>query len=198
MPAGIAARAKANALAVANRASLDRNFVIDLSFHCCRRRRLSGARTVHRHRKGPLPVGVIARRSESQMRRGVTGSGRANETVEQQPTSRSFRSIRRSPLAAFPGQNRGISGAQAEDGDNRAIWVHGSSQFEAGNGWCAMSVFQYGAEAYRLLLTLVGLIIGTLFGPLRFMTIAMLLLCIGGVVWFISVWLRRRNRTQEN
>jgi len=61
-----------------------------------------------------------------------------------------------------------------------------------------MSVFQYGAEAYRLLLTLVGLIIGTLFGPLRFMTIAMLLLCIGGVVWFISVWLRRRNRTQEN
>jgi len=61
-----------------------------------------------------------------------------------------------------------------------------------------MSVFQYGAEAYRLLLTLVGLIIGTLFGPLRLMTIAMLLLCIGGVVWFISVWLRRRNRTQEN
>jgi hypothetical protein len=42
-PAGIAARAKANALAVANRASLDRGFVIALSFHCCRHRRSNGA-----------------------------------------------------------------------------------------------------------------------------------------------------------
>ena len=61
-----------------------------------------------------------------------------------------------------------------------------------------MSVFQYGAEAYRLLLTLVGLIIGTLFGPLRLVTISTLLLCIGGAVWFISIWLRKRNRAQMN
>jgi len=57
-----------------------------------------------------------------------------------------------------------------------------------------MSVFQYGAEAYRLLLTLVGLIINALFGPLRFMTISALLVCIGAGVWFISVWMRRRSR----
>ena len=61
-----------------------------------------------------------------------------------------------------------------------------------------MSVFQYGAEAYRLLLTLVGLIVGTLFGPLRLMTIATLLLCIGGAVWAITFWLRKRNRAQMN
>jgi hypothetical protein len=57
-----------------------------------------------------------------------------------------------------------------------------------------MSVFQYGAEAYRLLLTLVSLIIGTLFGPLRLVTISTLLLCIGAGIWFISIWIRRRSR----
>ena len=57
-----------------------------------------------------------------------------------------------------------------------------------------MSVFQYGAEAYRLLLPLVGLIIGTLFGPLRFVTISTLLLCIGAGVWFLSIWIRGRSR----
>ena len=57
-----------------------------------------------------------------------------------------------------------------------------------------MSVFQYGAEAYELLLTLVGLIVGTLFGPLRFVTIAALLLCIGAGIWLISVWIRSRGR----
>src|SRR5579863_1709785 len=101
-------------------------------------------------------------------------------------------------LAAISGQSGGISGAGAEGADNRAIWVHGSSDLQADNGWCAMSVFQYGAEAYRLLLTLVGLIVGTLFGPLRLVTISTLLLCIGAGIWFISIWLRRRNRAQMN
>jgi hypothetical protein len=57
-----------------------------------------------------------------------------------------------------------------------------------------MSVFQYGAEAYRLLLTLVGLIINAMFGPLRLMTISALLFCIAAGVWVIWVWMRRRSR----
>ena len=57
-----------------------------------------------------------------------------------------------------------------------------------------MSVFQYAAEAYRLLLTLVGLIVGSLFEPLRFAGLSALLLCVGGGVWLFIFSLRRRNR----
>lgn len=56
-----------------------------------------------------------------------------------------------------------------------------------------MSVFQYAAEAYRLLLTLVGLIIGTVFEPLRVMSLSVLLLC-GGGLWLFLFWLHRRGR----
>lgn len=56
-----------------------------------------------------------------------------------------------------------------------------------------MSVFQYTAEAYRLLLMLVGLIIDSLFGPLRYVTWTVLLACILGAVWLFTVWRRRRQ-----
>jgi hypothetical protein len=58
----------------------------------------------------------------------------------------------------------------------------------------AMSVFQYTAEAYRLLLTLVDLIVKSMFEPLRFLTVAALLLGIGGGLWFVTFWFRRRGR----
>ena len=56
-----------------------------------------------------------------------------------------------------------------------------------------MSVFQYAAEAYRLLLMLVGLIVGALFGPLRYVTLAVLLIGIPGGIWLIAIWHRRRG-----
>jgi len=56
-----------------------------------------------------------------------------------------------------------------------------------------MSVFQYAAEAYRLLLMLVGLIIDSLFGPLRYITWTVLLVCVVGVVWLLMLWHRRRQ-----
>ena len=57
-----------------------------------------------------------------------------------------------------------------------------------------MSVFQYTAEAYRLLLMLVGLILETLFGPLRYLTLSVLLFCIVGGIWLISFWRRRKRQ----
>jgi len=57
-----------------------------------------------------------------------------------------------------------------------------------------MSVFQYSAEAYRLLLTLVDLIIKSVFEPLRLIGLSVLLLCIGGGLWLFMFWLRRRGR----
>jgi len=57
-----------------------------------------------------------------------------------------------------------------------------------------MSVFQYAAEAYRLLLTLVDLIVRSLFEPLRFVGLLVLLLCIGGGLWLLMFSLRRRSR----
>ena len=56
-----------------------------------------------------------------------------------------------------------------------------------------MSVFQYAAEAYRLLLMLVGLIIDSLFGPLRYITWLVLIVCVVGVVWLLTLWHRRRQ-----
>ena len=56
-----------------------------------------------------------------------------------------------------------------------------------------MSVFQYAAEAYRLLLMLVGLIVEALFGPLRYVTLAVLLIGIAGCIWLIVIWHRRRQ-----
>jgi len=56
-----------------------------------------------------------------------------------------------------------------------------------------MSVFQYAAEAYRLLLTLVGLIIDSLFGPLRYATLAVLLVCVVGGIWLFMLWRRKRQ-----
>lgn len=56
-----------------------------------------------------------------------------------------------------------------------------------------MSVFQYAAEAYRLLLMLVGLILEALFGPLRYLTLTVLLIGIPGGIWLIAVWHRRRR-----
>ena len=55
-----------------------------------------------------------------------------------------------------------------------------------------MSVFQYAAEAYRVVLTLVGLILEALFGPLRYVTLSVLLIAIAGCIWLIVVWHRRR------
>ena len=57
-----------------------------------------------------------------------------------------------------------------------------------------MSVFQYAAEAYRLLLMLVGLIIEALFGPLRFLTLGVLLIGIPGGIWLLLLWNRRRHQ----
>jgi hypothetical protein len=57
-----------------------------------------------------------------------------------------------------------------------------------------MSVFQYAAEAYRLLLMLVGLILEALFGPLRYVTLSVLLIGIPGAIWLIVVWHRRRGQ----
>jgi len=57
-----------------------------------------------------------------------------------------------------------------------------------------MSVFQYAAEAYRLLLMLVGLILEALFGPLRYLTLAVLLIGIPGCIWLIVIWHRRRDQ----
>ena len=56
-----------------------------------------------------------------------------------------------------------------------------------------MSVFQYAAEAYRLLLMLVGLILEALFGPLRYLALAVLLIGIPGGIWLIFFWRRRRR-----
>ena len=56
-----------------------------------------------------------------------------------------------------------------------------------------MSVFQYAAEAYRLLLMLVGLILQALFGPLRYLTLAVLLIGIPGGLWLVVLWQRRRR-----
>lgn len=56
-----------------------------------------------------------------------------------------------------------------------------------------MSVFQYAAEAYRLLLMLVGLIVEALFGPLRYVTLSVLLIGIAGCIWLIVIWRRRRS-----
>jgi hypothetical protein len=57
-----------------------------------------------------------------------------------------------------------------------------------------MSVFQYAAEAYRLLLMLVGLILEALFGPLRYLTLSVLLIGIPGGIWLILLWHRRRTQ----
>ena len=57
-----------------------------------------------------------------------------------------------------------------------------------------MSVFQYTAEAYRLLLMLVGLILETLFGPLRYLTLSVLLLCVVGGIWLFSFWRQRKRQ----
>jgi len=57
-----------------------------------------------------------------------------------------------------------------------------------------MSVFQYAAEAYRLLLTLVDLIVGSLIEPLRFAGLLVLLLCVGGGLWLFIFLLRRRRQ----
>ena len=57
-----------------------------------------------------------------------------------------------------------------------------------------MSVFQYAAEAYRLLLMLVGLILEALFGPLRYVTLSVLLIGIPGAIWLIVVWHRRQGQ----
>jgi hypothetical protein len=57
-----------------------------------------------------------------------------------------------------------------------------------------MSVFQYAAEAYRLLLTLVDLIVRSVFEPLQYVGLWVLLLCIGGGLWFLMFSLRRRSR----
>lgn len=56
-----------------------------------------------------------------------------------------------------------------------------------------MSVFQYAAEAYRLLLMLVGLIIDSLFGPLRYITWTAVLVCLVGGVWLLMLWRRRHQ-----
>ncbi len=56
-----------------------------------------------------------------------------------------------------------------------------------------MSVFQYTAEAYRLLLMLVGLILQALFGPLRYLTLSVLLIGIPGGIWLVLLWHRRRR-----
>ena len=55
-----------------------------------------------------------------------------------------------------------------------------------------MTVFQYGAEAYRLLLTLVDLIVERLIGPLWYLSLALVLLSAAGSIWLISFWCRRR------
>jgi hypothetical protein len=57
-----------------------------------------------------------------------------------------------------------------------------------------MSAFQYAAEAYRLLLTLVDLIVRSLFEPLRYAGLSVLLLCVGGGLWLFIFSLRRRSR----
>jgi hypothetical protein len=57
-----------------------------------------------------------------------------------------------------------------------------------------MSVFQYAAEAYRLLLMLVGLILEALFGPLRYLTLSVLLIGIPACIWLIVIWHRRQGR----
>jgi hypothetical protein len=56
-----------------------------------------------------------------------------------------------------------------------------------------VSVFQYAAEAYRLLLTLVGLIVTSIFEPLRYLSLAALVLGVGGGLWILMFWRRRRQ-----
>jgi hypothetical protein len=57
-----------------------------------------------------------------------------------------------------------------------------------------MSVFQYAAEAYKLLLTLVELIVGALFGPMRYVTLTVLALGLAAGIWLISLHRRRRRQ----
>jgi len=56
-----------------------------------------------------------------------------------------------------------------------------------------MSVFEYAAEAYRLVLTLVDLIVRSMFEPLRYLSFAALLLGVGGGLWILMLWRRRRQ-----
>jgi hypothetical protein len=56
-----------------------------------------------------------------------------------------------------------------------------------------MSVFEYAAEAYRLVLTLVDLIVRSMFEPLRYLSFAALLLGVGGGLWVLMLWRRRRQ-----
>jgi len=56
-----------------------------------------------------------------------------------------------------------------------------------------MSVFEYAAEAYRLVLTLVDLIVKSMFEPLRYLSFAALLLGVGGGLWILTLWRRRRQ-----
>ena len=56
-----------------------------------------------------------------------------------------------------------------------------------------MSVFEYAAEAYRLVLTLVDLIVRSMFEPLRYLSFAALLLGVGGGLWMLMLWRRRRQ-----
>jgi len=55
------------------------------------------------------------------------------------------------------------------------------------------SQWAYAAEAYRLVLTLVELIVKGMFEPLRFLSLAALLLGVGGGLWILTLWRRRRQ-----
>jgi hypothetical protein len=56
-----------------------------------------------------------------------------------------------------------------------------------------MSVFEYAAEAYRLVFTLIDLIVKSMFEPLRYLGLAALLLGVGGGQWILTLWRRRRQ-----